>query len=96
MNSYEIDQATAVLTLIVFLFGIMIGLVLSVSWASRLEDSRYSLSGPAPSALAEGVRVFQRCCTPRDRPSGNGRRPDQTRSRPAGRGPGGPAAGAPW
>ena len=94
MNTYVSDQFTAMSVLIVFLFGIVLGLAVSVSWASRLEDNCHSLPGPAPSALAEGVRVFQGLYTRRDRLPGNGRhRPGGTRARPGWRGPDGRGAG---
>ncbi len=59
MNTYATDQVAAMSVLIAFLFGITAGVVVSVSWAARLEDNCRSLFGEAPSVLCEGVRVFQ-------------------------------------
>jgi len=54
-----IEQLSAVAILVDFLFGIAIGLVLSVSYASLREDSLYSLLSAAPDRLCDGVRGFQ-------------------------------------
>jgi hypothetical protein len=54
-----IEQLSAVAILVDFLFGIAIGLVLGVSYASLREDNRYSLLSAAPDLLCDGVRTFQ-------------------------------------
>lgn len=56
------EQLMAITILVDFLFGVMIGLVLSVSYASRLEDYRYSLLTAAPNPICDGVRVLQGVC----------------------------------
>jgi hypothetical protein len=53
------EQLMAIGILVDFLFGVMIGLVLSVSYASRLEDHRYSLLTTAPHPICDGARIFQ-------------------------------------
>ncbi len=55
---WEMAQLSAVLIPIDFLFGILIGLVLSASWASLREDDRRSLLRVAPDAVCAGVRVL--------------------------------------
>lgn len=91
-----IEQLSAMAILVDFLFGIAIGLVLSVSRASLTEDSLYSLLSAAPDLLCEGVRVFQGVYTrdgqgraarrggPLDggRPNPGGRDPDEQRTDP--------------
>ena len=62
----QMAQISAILTFIDFLFGIAIGLVLSVSWASVREDYRRSLLTVAPDAVCAGVRVFNRLYTSDD------------------------------
>jgi hypothetical protein len=84
----QLDQLSAIAILLVFLFGITIGLVASVSWASRLEDGCHSLLDAAPSVLCEGVRVFQRLYVGRDRwPANRPPGPGGTRTRPGRHGP---------
>lgn len=56
MNFFEQLLATAIL--IDISFGIMIGVVLSVSWASLREDHCRSLLSVAPDAVCAGVRVL--------------------------------------
>jgi hypothetical protein len=51
-------QLSAITALIDILFGIMIGIVLSASWASRREDQCRSLLSVAPDAICAGVRVL--------------------------------------
>jgi hypothetical protein len=91
-----IEQLSAVAILVDFLFGIAIGLVLSVSCASLREDSRRSLLSAAPGPLRDGVRVFQgvyirggyRSAAHRVGPGGGahrdpgGRDPDEQRTEP--------------
>ena len=79
-----IEQLSAVAILADFLFGIAVGLVLTVSCASRREDRQYSLRAGAPDPLCDGVRVFQGVYTR------GGQRPAAHRA-----GPGGAAQGNP-
>ena len=46
----------AYLILAVFLSGVTLGAVATVSVGSRREDRRYSLSGAAPGVVARGTR----------------------------------------
>ena len=46
----------AYLILAVFLSGVTLGAVATVSVGSRREDRRFSLSGAAPGAAARGAR----------------------------------------
>lgn len=55
---WQMAQLSAVLIPIDFLFGILIGLVLSASWASVREDRNRSLFTVAPDAICAGVRVL--------------------------------------
>jgi hypothetical protein len=55
---WQMAQLSAVLIPIDFLFGILIGLVLSASWASLREDYCRSLLRVAPDAVCAGVRVL--------------------------------------
>ena len=82
------EQLSAITILVDFLFGITIGLVLSVSWASLREDGRYSLLRAAPDPICEGVRVFQRPYVRGGRPAaGSGRRSGHTGRQPGRRDP---------
>lgn len=47
---------TAIAILVVFLGGIMTGIIVITSLASRGEDARYSLDGEAPNVVYRGVR----------------------------------------
>jgi hypothetical protein len=51
-------QLSAIVILVDILFGIMTGIVLSASWASRREDYCRSLLSVAPDAICAGVRVL--------------------------------------
>ncbi len=51
-------QLMATVILIDISFGIMIGIVLSASWASLREDHCRSLLGVAPDPVCAGVRVL--------------------------------------
>ena len=51
-------QLSAIMVLVDILFGIMTGIVLSASWASRREDHCRSLLSVAPDAVCAGVRVL--------------------------------------
>jgi hypothetical protein len=51
-----ISVAVEILFLIAFLFGVTFGIVLTVSLASRREDSRKSLTSDAPDAACLGAR----------------------------------------
>jgi predicted transporter len=53
-----IEQLLATAVLVDILFGIMIGIVLSASWASRREDHCRSLLSVAPDPVCAGVRVL--------------------------------------
>jgi hypothetical protein len=55
---WQMAQLSAVLIPIDFLFGVLIGLVLSASWASLREDHCRSLLRVAPDAVCAGVRVL--------------------------------------
>ena len=56
MNFFE--QLLATVILIDISFGIMIGIILSASWASLREDHCRSLLSIAPDAICAGVRVL--------------------------------------
>jgi len=47
-----------IVTLAVFLSGVMLGVVAMVSLAVRREERRCSLFGAAPDAMARGARVL--------------------------------------
>jgi len=51
-----IHAGVALLLLIAFIQGAVIGVVVAVSIASRREDRLYSLTGQAPDAMCQGVR----------------------------------------
>jgi hypothetical protein len=53
-----IEQLLATAIEIDILFGIMIGIVLSASWASLREDRCRSLLSVAPDPVCAGVRVL--------------------------------------
>jgi hypothetical protein len=53
------EQLMAIGILVDFLFGVMIGVVLSASFASRLEDYRYSLVTAARHPICDGARILQ-------------------------------------
>jgi hypothetical protein len=50
------DALVAVVLLVGFLGGIMVGIIVIVSVASRREDAHYSLGGAAPDAACRGAR----------------------------------------
>lgn len=50
------DAALAIFVLSAFIGGIVIGVVVVVSVASRREDRRLSLTGEAPDAMCRGAR----------------------------------------
>ena len=54
MSSVEVAAGIGILG--VFVLGIVIGIVLVVSFASRREDRRYSLWGKAPDPACQGAR----------------------------------------
>jgi len=56
MNFFE--QLLATVILIDISFGIIIGIVLSASWASLREDHCRSLLSVAPDPVCAGVRVL--------------------------------------
>ncbi len=51
-----IQMAVAILFLIAFLFGVVSGIVLTVSLASRREDKLGTLTAEAPDAACLGAR----------------------------------------
>jgi hypothetical protein len=51
------EQLMAIAILVDFLFGVLIGVVLAVSYASRVEDHRYSLLTAAPNSMCDGARA---------------------------------------
>jgi len=53
-----IDAAVAIFLLIAFIGGIVIGVVVIVSIASRREDRQFSLTREAPDAMCRGARRF--------------------------------------
>ena len=63
---WQMAQISAIVTFTDFLFGIAIGLVLCVSWASLREDYHRSLLSVAPDAVCAGVRVLNRLYTSDD------------------------------
>jgi len=63
-----IDAGVALLLLIAFIQGAVIGVVAVVSIASRREDWRYSLTGQAPGAMCQGVRRLMGVATWNDSP----------------------------
>jgi hypothetical protein len=54
MSSVEVAAGIGILG--VFILGIVIGIVLIVSFASRREDRLYSLWGEAPDPACQGAR----------------------------------------
>lgn len=52
--------AVAYLILVVFLGGVMLGVVAMMAVAIRREDRLFSLSGAAPGAAARGTRWLTR------------------------------------
>lgn len=53
-----IDAAMAIMLLAVFLGGVMLGVIVIVSVASRREDRLRSLAGEAPGPACQGARVL--------------------------------------
>lgn len=51
-------QLSAFIVLLVFLFGVNVGLAISVTWASVREDRCRSLLNVAPDAICAGARVL--------------------------------------
>jgi hypothetical protein len=51
-----IEVAVAMILLIAFIGGVVMGVVVLVSVASRREDRRYTLTGEAPDAVCRGAR----------------------------------------
>ena len=56
MSSIEVAAGVGILG--VFVLGIVIGIVLVVSFASRREDRRFSLWGKAPDPACQGARLL--------------------------------------
>ena len=54
MSTIEVAAGIGILG--VFVLGIVIGIVLVVSFASRREDRRFSLWGKAPDPACQGAR----------------------------------------
>jgi hypothetical protein len=70
----------AIFLLVAFLGGVLIGVVVIASLASRKEDRLYSLTGDAPDPVCEGTRRLTGACTrgsgfisPDMRPDGDAR-----------------------
>ena len=55
---WQMAQLSALIALLEFVFGINVGLVLGVTWASVREDRCRSLFTVAPDAICAGVRVL--------------------------------------
>ena len=53
------SSVVAILILAVFLGGVTLGVVVAASVGSRLEDRRFTLSGPAPGITARGARRLE-------------------------------------
>jgi hypothetical protein len=53
MSAYT---GVAILLLILFLYGIMLGIFVIISWASNREDKKKSLMGPPPGPGCSGAR----------------------------------------
>lgn len=53
-----LEAAVAIFLLIAFFGGVVIGVVVIVSIASRREDRMFSLTGDAPDAVCRGARRF--------------------------------------
>lgn len=53
-----IEAAVAIFLLVAFIGGVVIGLVVIISIASRREDRLFSLTGDAPDAMCRGARRF--------------------------------------
>jgi hypothetical protein len=53
-----LEAAVAIFLLIAFIGGVIIGVVVIVSIASRREDRLFSLTGEAPDAVCRGARRF--------------------------------------
>ena len=52
------NAGLAIVTLAVFLSGVVLGVIGMVSLAVRREERRYSLFGAAPDAAARGARLL--------------------------------------
>lgn len=76
-----LEAAVAIFLLIAFIGGVVIGVVVIVSIASRREDRLFSLTGQAPDAVCRGARRFTGVWTRGDWPTdrGTGRRDDARR-----------------
>jgi len=53
-----IEAAVAIFLLIAFIGGVLMGVIVIVSVASRREDRLFSLTGEAPDAVCRGARRF--------------------------------------
>lgn len=53
-----LEAAAAIFLLIVFIGGAVIGVIVTVSIASRREDRQFSLTREAPDAMCRGARRF--------------------------------------
>jgi hypothetical protein len=56
------DIAVAVGILVVFLGGIVLGVIVMVSAAIRREERMFSLTGRAPDAMTSGARLLTGAC----------------------------------
>lgn len=61
-----VGQLTAISLLIVFLFGVMCGVIGSAAHGSRFEDRGYTLLGASPNPVSAGGRVIHGVYTSAD------------------------------
>lgn len=79
-----LEGAVAIFLLIAFISGVVIGVVVIVSVASRREDRMFSLTGEAPDAVCRGARRVTGVWTLGDWPTGPApQRPDAAQRRDA-------------
>lgn len=52
------EAAVAIFSLIAFIAGAVVGVVVIVAIASRREDRLFTLTGQAPDAMCRGARRF--------------------------------------
>jgi hypothetical protein len=61
-----VEQLSAVMLLVAFLFGVTFGVIGSAARGSRREDREFTLLGAAPDPLSHGTRVVVGLCTRSD------------------------------
>jgi len=71
------EAVAAIMVLVGFLGGVMTGIIVIVSVASRREDRHYSLTGKAPDATCEGTRWLAGVGVRGDRFLSSRMRPDE-------------------